>query len=147
MEPTGKQLNIAPGLAVQRAAFHGNWQFICTEEAVGRHSPDNYAYCELVGPAGHLVSDQFSAFIGYLRPGSFHPVHHHPSQELHIVLAGHAFFKPDGDGPATLGPAAHKFHASQQLHAMTRTDSAILSLVLWRGPDLTGLPHMVRADN
>ena len=30
---------------------------------------------------------------------------------------------------------------------MTTTDSAILTLVLWRGPDLTGLLQLVRVYN
>ena len=51
--------------AVQQAAFHVNWQFIYTEEEVGRHFLDNYAYFELIGPTGHFRSDQCCAFIGY----------------------------------------------------------------------------------
>jgi len=51
-------------------------------------------------------------------------------------------FESDGDAAATLGPAEHRFHASHQPHAMTTTDSAILTLVLWRGPDLRGLSQV-----
>ena len=77
----------------------------------------------------------------------FYPAHHHASEELLFVLAGHALFNSDGNGPATLGPAVQRFHASQQPHAMIMTDSAMLILVLWRGPDLTGLSQLVRVDN
>jgi hypothetical protein len=63
------------------------------------------------------------------------------------VLAVKALFDSDGDDPATLGPAAHHFHASHQPHAMTTTNSAILTLVLWRGPELSGLSQLVRSDN
>ena len=38
--------------AVQQAAFHVNWQFINTEEEIGRHFLDNYAYFEVNGPTG-----------------------------------------------------------------------------------------------
>jgi len=130
--------------AVQQAAFHVNWQFIYTEEEVGRHFLDNYAYFELIGPTGHFRSDQCCAFIGYWGPVLFYPAHHHASEELYFVLAGHALFESDGDCPATLGPAAHRFHASQQPHAMTTTDSAILTSVLWHGADLTGLSQLVK---
>ena len=57
--------------AVQQAAFHVNWQFIYTEEEVGRHFLDNYAYFELIGPTGHFRSDQCCAFIGYWGPSLF----------------------------------------------------------------------------
>jgi len=133
--------------AVQQASLHVNWQFIYTEAEVGRHFLDNYAYFELIGPTGHFHSDQCSAFIGYWGPGLFYPAHHHASEELYFVLAGHALFESDGDDPATLGPTAHRFHASHQPHAMTTTNSAILTLVLWRGPELSGLSQLVRADN
>ena len=98
--------------AVQQAAFHVNWQFIHTEEEIGRHFLDNYAYFELIGPTGHFRSDQCCAFIGYWGPGLFYPAHHHASEELYFVLAGHALFESDGDSPATLGLAAHRLHAS-----------------------------------
>jgi mannose-6-phosphate isomerase-like protein (cupin superfamily) len=130
--------------AVQQAALHVNWQFIYTEAEVGRHFLDNYAYFELIGPTGHFHSDQCSAFIGYWGPGLFYPAHHHASEELYFVLAGHALFESDGDDPATLGPTAHRFHASHQPHAMTTTNSAILTLVLWRGPELSGLSQLVK---
>ena len=133
--------------AVQQAVFHVNWQFIYTKDEVGQHFLDNYAYFELIGPTGHIWSDQCCAFIGYWGPGLFYPAHNHTSEELYFVLAGHALFASDGDGPATLGPAAHRLHASHQPHVMTTTDSAILTLVLWRGPDLTGLSQLVSADN
>jgi mannose-6-phosphate isomerase-like protein (cupin superfamily) len=133
--------------AVQQAAFHVNWQFIYTKDEVGQHFLDNYAYFELIGPTGHFRSDQCNAFIGYWGPGLFYPAHYHASEELYFVLAGHALFESDGDDPATLGPAAHRFHASHQPHAMTTTNSAILTLVLWRGPELSGLSQLVKADN
>ena len=116
--------------AVQQAAFHVNWQFFYTEDEVSRHFLDNYAYFELIGPTGHFGSDQCCAFIGYWGPSLFYPAHHRASEELYFVRAGHALFDSDGDDQATLGPAAHRFHASQQPHAMTTTDSAMLTLVL-----------------
>ena len=51
--------------AVQQAVFRVNWEFIYTEDEIGRHFLDNYAYFELTGPNGHFRSDQCCAFIGY----------------------------------------------------------------------------------
>ena len=47
-----------------------------------------------------------------------------------------------GTAAARFGPAEHRFHASHQPHAMTATDSAILTLVLWHGPALRGLSQL-----
>jgi hypothetical protein len=56
-------------------------------------------------------------------------------------------FESDGESFATLGPAEHRFHASHQPHAMTTTNSAILTLVLWRGPNLRGLSQLTTATD
>ena len=133
--------------AVQKVAFHLNWQFIYADEEVGRHFLNNYAYFELIGPTGQFRSDQCCVYIGYWVPDLFYPPHHHASEELYFVLAGHALFDSVGVASATLGPAAHRSHSSHGTHAMTTTASAILTLVLSREPDLTGLSQFVRDDN
>ena len=116
--------------AIQHAAPHVNWQFICSEAEVGRHFLDNYGYFELFGPTGHFHSDKCNAHIAYWGLDLYYPAHHHASEELYFVLSGAAMFESDGDAAATLGPAKNRFHASHQPHAMTTTDSAILTLVL-----------------
>ena len=128
--------------AIQHAAPHVNWQFIYSEAQVGRHFLDNYGYFELIGPTGHFRSDKCNAYIAYWGPDLYYPAHHHASEELYFVLSGAAMFESDGDAAARLGPTEHRFHASHQPHAMTTTDSAILTLVLWRGPDLRGLSQL-----
>ena len=79
------------------------------------------------------------------RPDLYYPAHHHASEELYFVLSGAAMFESDGDAAARLGPTEHRFHASHQPHAMTTTDSAILTLALWRDPDLRGLSQLTTA--
>ena len=78
-------------------------------------------------------------------PDLYYPAHHHASEELYFVLSGAAMLESDGDVAATLGPAEHRFHASHPPHAMTTTHSAILTLVLWRDPDLRGLSQLTTA--
>jgi hypothetical protein len=56
-------------------------------------------------------------------------------------------FESDGYAAATLGPAEHHFPTSHQPHTMTTTDSAILTLLLWRGPDLFGLSQLTTAKD
>ena len=129
MAPTRKPRDIAPGSCGSASSISCKLTIYLYRRKGWRHFLDNYAYFELIGPTGHFRSDQCSAFIGYWGPGLFYPAHHHASEELYFVLAGHALFESDGDSPATLGPAAHRFHASHQPHAMTTTYSAILTLV------------------
>ena len=61
------------------------------------------------------------------------------------MLRGAAMFDSDDAAATTLGPTEHDFQASHQPHAMTTTGSAILTLVLWRGPDLRGLSYFTTA--
>ena len=147
MADAGKQPDIAVMSFGATGGISCKLAIYLNKDEVGHHFLDNYAYFELIGPTGHFRSNQCSAFIGYWGPGLYYPAHYHASEELYFVLAGHALFESGGDDPATLGPAAHRFHASHQPHAMTTTKSAILTLVLWRGPDLSGLSQLVRADN
>ena len=107
-----------------------------------RHFLDNYGYFELIGPTGHFHSDKCNAYIAYWGPGLYYPAHHHASEELYFLLSGAAIFESDGDSAATLGPTEQCFHASHQPHAVTTTDSAILTLVLWHDSDLRGLSQL-----
>ena len=131
--------------AIQHAATHVNWQFIYSEAEVGRHFLDNCGYFELIGPTGHFHSDKCNAYIACWGPDLYYPAHHHASEELYFALSGAAMFESDGAVATALGPAEHRFHASHQPYAMTTTDNAILTLVLWRGSDLRGLSQLTTA--
>ena len=131
--------------AIQHAAPHVNRQFIYTEAEVGQHFLENYGYFDLIGPTGQFHSDKCNAYIAYWGSDLYYPAHHHALEELYFVLSGAAMFKSYGDAAVTLGPAEQRFHASHQPHAMTTTGSAILTLVLWRGPDLRGLSYFTTA--
>ena len=65
--------------------------------------------------------------------GLFYPWHHHPAEELYVIIAGEAVFEAAGRPPRRLGPGYTAFHASNQPHAMTTEDKPVLAYVLWRG--------------
>lgn len=97
------------------------------QEFLGRFG----CYC-LIGPNGAYHSKQMLAFVVYMPPGLYYPWHHHPAEEMYLVLAGEAEFRREGEAPQTLGVGQTSFHASDQPHAMETHDQPILAYVIWR---------------
>ena len=128
--------------AIRAAARDGCWIRTYTEEEVGAHFRENYGYFELVGPTGHSQSDSLRAYVAYWGPGLNYDWHRHEAEELYVCLAGGATFYAEGREPVDLAAGETLFHATNQSHAMVTTDQPILTLVLWRGAGLAGLPTM-----
>ena len=73
------------------------------------------------------------SFLIYQTPGFHYPLHHHPAEELYLVIGGEADFTVDGEPSKTLRPGETQYHASNQPHALTTRDQAVLAYVVWRG--------------
>ncbi|MCC2113574.1 MAG: cupin domain-containing protein [Hyphomicrobiales bacterium] len=131
--------------AVCAVALVADWRQTYTEAEVGAHFLANYGYFELVGPLGHFHAEGYRAYVAYWGAGLHYPWHMHEAEELYFVIAGGARFEAEGTPPAILGPGDTCRHASNQPHTMTTADAPILTLVLWRGSGLSGLPRMGRA--
>ncbi|WP_305508707.1 dimethylsulfonioproprionate lyase family protein [Shimia thalassica] len=131
--------------SIKEAANEGHWIQTYTEEQVGQHFLANYGYFELVGPKGHFHSNHLRAFVAYWGAGLKYDWHHHEAEEIYLCLAGRATFYAEGRDPVKVCPGEAVFHASHQSHAMVTTDQPILTLVLWRGAGLAGLPRMDNA--
>ncbi|MFY9210822.1 MAG: dimethylsulfonioproprionate lyase family protein [Aestuariivita sp.] len=131
--------------AVQAVAGYADWQQTYTEQEVGADFLARYGYFELIGPSGHFQSDQIRAYIAYWGHGLVYDWHLHEAEELYYIVSGSALFQAQGVESKVLGPGDIRTHGSNQPHAMTTTDSPVLTLVLWRGAGLTGLPRMGRA--
>ena len=128
--------------AVQAVSAYADWTQTYSEEEVGADFLSRYGYFELVGPTGHFRSDQIKAYIAYWGQGLAYDWHLHEAQELYYVISGSALFQARGLAPTVLGPGQTREHLSNQPHAMTTTDSPVLTLVLWRGAGLQTLPRM-----
>lgn len=128
--------------ALQAVAPHLEWRLTYTADEVGQHFLDNYGWFELAGPDGHFITDEARITVGYWGPGLEYGRHHHRAEELYTVVAGQAVFKADGEADREIGPEGTRLHASDQSHAMTTTDSPILTLVFWRGAGLSDMPAM-----
>ena len=128
--------------ATQAIVPYGHWIQTYTEDDVGYGFLQDYGYIELYGPTGHFTSHQGRAYIAYWGKGLYYPWHHHEAEELYAVISGSGYFEAEGQDPKTLASGDCQFHKSNQPHALTMKDSAILTLILWRGAGMTGLPKM-----
>ena len=59
-------------------------------ELRGRKFLDGYAYCEVVGPHGHLRHPDVAMGLLLLGPHITYPEHAHPAAEIYAVVAGRA---------------------------------------------------------
>ncbi|GHF34849.1 dimethylsulfonioproprionate lyase family protein [Seohaeicola zhoushanensis] len=133
--------------AARMLAPFGNWRSSYTEEQVGRHFLDNFAYVELVGPEGHFESPEMSAYLLYMGPNMHYRRHWHEAEELYYIIAGEAEFQVDGEAPALLGAGDSRLHMSNQPHQTWTRDSAVVCLVLWRGEGVGEGVEMEAAPN
>ena len=128
---------IAPGVHPFARAFldaspHAFWRETYKETNIGQDFMDRFAcYC-LIGEGGAYHSQQMLGYVVYMPPGLYYPWHHHPAEEMYLVLAGQADFRREGEASETLGPGQSSFHASNQPHAMETYDQSVLAYVIWR---------------
>ncbi len=125
------------------ASPHAFWRETYKDTDLGQDFMDRFGcYC-LIGEGGAYLSEQMLGFVVYMPPGLYYPWHHHPAEEMYLVLAGEAEFRREGEIPETLGTGQSSFHASNQPHAMETYDKSVLAYVVWRNnfgikPVLTG---------
>lgn len=96
-----------------------------------------FATYEILGRDTALGTHEMRSFIVYQAPGAHYPLHHHPAEELYLVIAGEADFTIEGEGTQTLRPGDTSYHRSNVPHALTTGDQGIIAYVLWRGDLLT----------
>jgi quercetin dioxygenase-like cupin family protein len=88
-------------------------------------------YC-LIGKDGAYISTQMFAWVVYMPAHLHYPWHHHPAEEMYLVIAGEAEFMREGASPEVLRAGDTCFHASNQPHAMETHDHPVMALVMWR---------------
>lgn len=128
--------------ATQSILPYGKWKQTYTEKEVGYGFLQDYGYIELFGPNGHFRSDQVRGYVGYWGKGLYYPWHHHEAEEIYTVISGSGYFEAEGKAPVTLTSGQCQIHERNQPHALTMKESAILTLVLWGGAGMAGLPKM-----
>lgn len=128
--------------ALQAVAPHCEWRHTYTADEVGQRFLDTYGWFELAGPEGHFVTHKARITVGYWGAGLYYPRHQHGPEELYTVVSGGATFHADSKKDATLGPGGTCYHARNQPHAMTTSNTPVLTLVFWRGVGLAATPRM-----
>ncbi|WP_170772745.1 dimethylsulfonioproprionate lyase family protein [Ruegeria lacuscaerulensis] len=122
-------------------AHLANWKQTYTKDEVGADFLNRFGYYELFGPTGHFHSTKLRGYVAFWGEGLAYNWHSHQAEELYLIAAGRARFHVAGND-AELTPNQTRLHTSWQSHAMTTTDSPILTYVLWRGEGLDALPRM-----
>lgn len=122
-----------------KAAPHAMWRDTYRDTPVGDVLHAHFGTFEILGRDTPLNADHMRGFLIYQTPGYHYPLHHHPAEEIYLVLAGEAEFSLEGQKPKRLGPGQTAFHPSNAPHALTTTDRSVLAYVLWRG-DITTKP-------
>ncbi len=123
--------------AIRAAAPACHWR----DTYKGTHASQSFrdrfgCYC-IIGDGGPFASEALRLFIVYMPAGLDYPWHHHPAEEIYLILSGAGVFKRSGHPGITLAPGQTSFHDSNQPHALETQDSPILCLVAWRNHFLT----------
>ena len=122
-----------------------DWRQTYQDTNIGEDFLSRFGSYELIGLEGTFHSHQMRSFVVYAPAGLHYPWHHHPAEELYLVLAGEAEFTLLGESPRILRPGDTVYHATMRPHAMTTHDHPVMAYVLWRG-NLTGLPVLTPAE-
>ena len=114
------------------ASPHAHWRETYKDTKIGDDFMTRFGcYC-LIGPNGAFASDGMQAYIVYMPAGLWYTWHHHPPEELYLVLAGDAEFLRAGETPETLRPGDTSFHTSNQPHATRTLNHPMMACVFWR---------------
>lgn len=108
------------------------WREPYKDTSIGQEFMEKFACYEFIGQDAPYGTDRMRGFVVYQPPGLHYPWHHHPAEEMYVVLAGEAEFAIEGEGSKTLRAGATVYHRSNVPHALTTHDHPVLAYVLWR---------------
>ncbi|SHJ11894.1 dimethylsulfoniopropionate lyase DddQ [Shimia gijangensis] len=118
--------------ALVAAAPYVRWRETYKGTDIGQDFLDRFGcYC-LIGPDAPFHSDQMFCWMVYMPPGLHYPWHHHPGEEMYLVLGGEAEFFRKGAADETLRSGDVCQHGSNQPHAMETFEHPVLAYVVWR---------------
>jgi mannose-6-phosphate isomerase-like protein (cupin superfamily) len=122
--------------ALCRAAASIEWRQTYSRDEIGADFLRTYGYTEIMGPTAELRSDRLRSGFLLLAPETHYPRHHHPAQELYVVLSGTAAWAQGAEPWADRPPGTVIHHASNEPHAMRTAAEPLLALYLWHGAGL-----------
>jgi quercetin dioxygenase-like cupin family protein len=118
--------------AISTASKLVHWRETYKGSDIGNYFMDRFGcYC-ILGENPPFSSDVLRLFMVYMPSGLYYPWHHHPAEEMYMVVSGGAIFKQSDCPDKLLSEGEVAFHASNQPHAMETTEDPVLCLVAWR---------------
>lgn len=106
---------------------------------------DGYAYCELIGPHGHLHYSEVALGLLLLGPHITYPEHVHEAAEIYAVVAGQAEWLQGDRMWRARAPGELIHHASMEPHAMRTSHQPLLAAYVWQDHLADGA-RLVRAS-
>ncbi len=117
------------------------WRLTYEDTDIGQDFLDRFGcYC-IIGKDAPFTSQHMRAWMVYMPPHLHYPWHHHPAEEMYLIVAGEAEFMRAGEANETLRAGDTCFHASNQSHAMETFDHPVMAVVVWRN-DFDTLPEL-----
>lgn len=118
--------------AILAASNAAHWRETYKDTDIGADFMDRFGcYC-IIGENAPFSSALIRLYMVYMPSHLYYPWHHHPAEEMYMVIAGRAVFRRKGCIDEVLGEGQTSFHESNQPHAMETTDDPVLCLVVWR---------------
>lgn len=118
--------------ALHHFAPSAHWRDTYSDTNIGDDFLNRFGCFDLVGENAPFNSQTFRLWMVYMPAHLHYPWHHHPAEEMYLVVAGQALFMREGQTEKVLQPGATCFHKSNQSHSMTTQNSPVLCLVGWR---------------
>lgn len=118
--------------AFTAAAPYAQWRETYKHTDIGEDFLNRFGCYSLIGPGGPFHSDQIRAWVVYMPAHLYYTWHHHPGEELYMVLGGQADFLRAGAPIETLSAGQTSQHGPNQPHATQTHDHPLLAYVVWR---------------
>lgn len=114
------------------------WRRRPDRETPDPNFPDAHASTVIVGDGGIEMHDEVRIGVSLLAPNTFYPDHHHPPEEVYVVLTEGAWRQ--GDGPWNeRGPGTLVYNTPNVIHAMQSGAKPLLAI--WTLP-MTDTPPL-----
>lgn len=118
--------------AIVGAAPVAHWRETYKDTDIGADFLTRFGcYC-IIGEGGPYLSSDIRLYMVYMPAHFYYPWHHHPAEEIYLVVSGSALFKKGMCADEVLSPGQTSFHKSNQPHAMATQEEPVLCLVAWR---------------
>lgn len=108
------------------------WRETYKDSDIGADFTTRFGCYEIIGRDAPFASQCMRSFLVYHPPHLHYPRHHHPADEIYVVIAGEAEFHMRGQPSRILQAGEAAFHPSGTPHALTSHDHPVLTYVVWR---------------